>query len=97
MLRRKCILIVVIAGWTFCPQLTLAGAPDAGRPLPGAPPGTSDVAELLPGSTDSEISFSPDPGGIRCGAVGPLLPSFMVAVLSLCGKLSNHRRRGRFS
>lgn len=97
MLRKKCILIVVIAAWTSCPQLTIAGAPDDGRPLPGAPPGTSDVAELLPVSTDSDISFSLNPGGIRCGAVGLLLPSFMVAVLSLCGKLSNHRRRGRFS
>ncbi len=97
LMRKKCILVVVIAAWTSCPQLTLAGAPDAGRPIPGAPPGTSDVAEPFPVSTDSEISFTPHPSGIRCGAVGPLLPLFLVAVLSLSGKLSNHRRRGRFS
>ena len=97
LMREKCILVVVIAAWTSGPQLTLAGAPNAGRPIPGAPPGTSDVAEPLPASTDSEISFPPNLGGLRCGAVGPLVPSFMVAVLSLCGKLPNHRRRGRFS
>ena len=75
----------------------LAGTPDVGRPIPGAPPGTIDVAELLPAGTDSEIPLLPNPGGLRCGAVGSLLPFFMVAVLSLSGKLSNHRRRGRFS
>ncbi len=97
MIRKKCILVVLIAAWTSCPQLTLAGAPDAGRPIPGAPPGTSDVAEPSPASIDSEIPFSPNPSGIRCGAVGPLLPLFMAAVLSLSGKLPNHRCRGRFS
>ena len=89
MLRRKCFLVVVIAAWTSCPQWTLAGAPDAGRPILGAPPGTSDVAEVLPANTDFEFSFSANPLGIRCGAVGLLLPSFMIGVLSLCGKLRN--------
>ena len=96
-MRKKCVAVVVIAAWTSCPQLTLAGAPDGGRPIPGAPPGTSDVAEPLPADTDSEISFLPNPGGLRCGAAGPIVALFMVAVLTLYGILSDHHRRGRFS
>lgn len=97
LMREKCILVVAITAWTSCPQSTLAGAPDARRPIPGAPPGTSDVAEPLPDGTDSEVSLLLNPGGLRCGAVGPLVPLFIFAVLSLSGKLSTYRRRGRFS
>ena len=97
MWRKKCILVVVITAWTSCPQLTLSGMLDGGRPIPGPPPGTSDVAEPLPHGTDFEISLLPNLGGLRCGAVGPLVPLFIFAVLSLSGKLSTYRRRGRFS
>ena len=85
-MRKTRLLAFVAVAWSFglIPS-AVAGTPDGGRPIPGAPPGTIDVAELLPGGTDSEIPVLPNPSGLRCGAVGSLVPLFILAVLTLYG------------
>ena len=86
------IFVFVACPFVLFPS-ALAGTLDGRRPIPGAAPGTIDVAELLPACTDSGISLLTNSDGIRCGAVGPLLPLFVVAVLMLYGMpFCCHRR-----
>ncbi len=60
--------------------------PDAGRPIPGAPPGTSDVAEGVGGVTgEPPGAVSPDPNtvglpaNLNCGAMTPFMISALAA------------------